>query len=255
MTVRQVFYRLVSQGVINKTEGEYKSTVVRLLAAMRRAGELPFQWIADNTRWMRKPTSYSSLVQALERTAQLYRRSVWDQSPVYVEIWCEKDALAGVLYEETEVWDVPLMVTRGFSSLTYLYGAAEVVNAIGKPAYLYFFGDYDPSGLDITRSVEAGLREFAGGAEIYFERVALTPEQIAAWNLPTRPTKATDSRSRNFQGESVELDAIPPNLLRSLVRQHINLHVDEGVLEDLEFVEAEERRVLEYLARELESHG
>ena len=255
MTVRQVFYRLVSQGMIAKTEGEYKSTVVRLLTAMRRSGELPFQWIADNTRWMRKPTSYSSLGQALQRTAQLYRRSLWDRLPVYVEVWCEKDALAGVLSEETESWDVPLMVTRGFSSLTYLYGAAEVVKAMNKPVYLYFFGDYDPSGLDITRSVEKGLREFAVGAEIYFERVAVTPAQITAWDLPTRPTKATDSRSRNFQGQSVELDAIPPNLLRSLARECINQHVQEDVLQGLALVEAEERRVLEYIGRELGSLG
>src|SRR4051794_11140298 len=70
MTVRQVFYRLVGEGVIDKTEGEYKSTVVRLLTDMRRAGDIPFGWIADNTRWMRKPRTYSSLTDALQRTAE-----------------------------------------------------------------------------------------------------------------------------------------------------------------------------------------
>lgn len=111
MTVRQVFYQLTSLGVIAKTEGEYKSTVVRLLTEMRRARYVPFGWIADNTRWMRKPNTYSSLEQALRITAQAYRRSVWDNQDVYVEVWLEKDALSGVLYDVTEEFDVPLMVT------------------------------------------------------------------------------------------------------------------------------------------------
>src|SRR5579884_1723964 len=126
MTVRQVFYQLVSRGVIAKTETEYKATVGRLLTDMRRAGEIPFGWIADNTRWMRKPGTYSSMEQALQRTAEAYRRSLWDNQGVYVEVWLEKDALAGVLYRATESWDVPLMVTRGYPSLSYLYDAAEV---------------------------------------------------------------------------------------------------------------------------------
>ncbi len=86
MTVRQVFYRMVSEGIIGKTEAEYKSTVVRLLGVMRRDGSLPFDYIADNTRWQRKPRTYSSLDQMLQYTQQTYRRAVWDNQNVYVEI-------------------------------------------------------------------------------------------------------------------------------------------------------------------------
>ena len=248
MTVRQVFYRLVSTGAIDKTEGEYKATVCRLLGDMRRSGEIPFGWIADSTRWMRKPTTYGSLAEALRSTARYYRRAVWDDLDVYVEVWLEKDALAGVLMEETEVWDVPLMVTRGYPSLTYLHGAAEQIAALGKPAHLYYFGDYDPSGVDITRAVEQGLREFAPDADIEFERVAVTEQQIVDWSLPTRPTKATDSRSRSFRGESVEVDAIPPAGLRELVRERIERHVDASRLDRLAVVEGEERKILEMFA-------
>src|SRR5690348_11692411 len=101
MTVRQLFYRLVSGGAIEKTESEYKSTVVRLTGEMRLAGEIEFGWIADNTRWMRKPRTHSSLEHALNETARTYRRSVWDDQDVYVEVWLEKDALAGVLVDVT----------------------------------------------------------------------------------------------------------------------------------------------------------
>jgi hypothetical protein len=244
MTVRQVFYRLVSAGEIGKTEAEYKATVVRLLAELRLAGEIPFGWIADNTRWMRKPVSFSGLEQALALTRQTYRRGIWNDQDAYVEVWLEKDALAGVVYEVTGEWDVPLMVTRGYPSLSYLHGAAEAIASARKPAFVYYFGDHDPSGVDISRNVEARLRQFAPRAEIRFERLAVTEAQIRALGLPTRPTKKTDSRAGHFSGESVEVDAIPPRELREMVRKAIERHVNLDLLRRTESIEAAERKTL-----------
>ena len=251
MTVRQVFYQLVGRGEIEKTEGEYKRTVGRLLTDMRRKREIPFAWIADNTRWMRKPTTHSSLRDMLEMSAETYRRALWNDQPGYVEIWLEKEALAGVLYEETLKWDVPLMVTRGYPSLSYLYAAAQTVAEVGKPTHLYYFGDHDPSGCDITRAVERGIRELAPNAEIYFERVAVTWKQIRALHLPTRPTKKSDSRSRNFEGRSVELDAIPAAHLRAMVRSCIEHHIDQQILERTQRIEEAERETLERIQESL----
>ena len=117
----------MSRGFIEKTEAEYKHTVVTQLTKMRLSGEIPFDWIADNTRWMRKPQTYRSLKGMLELTKTTYRRALWNDQSAYVEIWLEKDALAGVLYEETADWDVPLMVTRGYASVSYLHAAATTI--------------------------------------------------------------------------------------------------------------------------------
>jgi len=241
MTVRQVFYQLVSQGVIGKTEQEYKGTVCRLLTEMRRARELPFHWLADNTRWQRKPRTHSCLEHAVEETARLYRRALWDDQPAYVEIWLEKDALAGVIDRVTGKHDVPLMVTRGYPSLTYVYSAAEYYESCEKPVFLYYLGDHDPSGVDIPRRVEKDLRDFAPSADITFERVAVNEDQIARYDLPTRPTKGTDSRAKNFTGESVEVDAIPPKTLREIVERCIERHIDADQLRITKAIEQEER--------------
>jgi hypothetical protein len=246
-TVRQSFYQGVSRGAIDKTEAEYR-TVVRLLTEMRIDGSIPFGWIADNTRWMRKPRSFSSLEDALRITAETYRRATWDNQLVYVEAWLEKDALAGVVYEETEKWDVPLMVTRGYPSVSYLHAAAETIASCGKPAYLYYLGDHDPSGIDIPRNVEVRLREFAPTAEIHFHRLAVTRKQIVELDLPTRPTKARDSRAKGFLGESVEVDAIPPSELRRLVRDAIEQHVNKRALKVLRIAEQSEQESLGWLA-------
>jgi hypothetical protein len=247
VTVRQAFYLAVSAGLIPKTEQAYKNSVVGQLADMRRDGELPFDSIADNTRWMRKPRTYKNLEEALRQTAQFYRRSLWREQDEYVEIWLEQDALAGVLYDVTATWDVPLMVTRGYPSLSFLYGAAEAIKAQEKPTFIYYFGDWDPSGVDIPRFVEESLEELTGEADIAFIREAVEPWQIDRWHLPTRPTKTSDSRSKNFTGESVEVDAIPPDQLRQIVNGCIESHVDEEQLRVTRVAEASERELLRLL--------
>ena len=252
MTVRQVFYALTVQHIIAKTEAEYNGTVVRLLTQMRRDGVIPYGWISDNTRWVRKPNTYSGLVHALQETARFYRRDLWHEAPVNVEVWCEKDALAGVIMEETDPYDVPLMVSRGFSSDTYLHEAAQAITALGKPAVIYQLGDHDPSGVWIARKIEEGLRRHAPDAEIHFHRVAVTPDQIRALELPTRPTKRKGNAHANgFAGASVELDAIPPLLLRALVRDCIARHVDRDKLAVLKAAEESERRLLTAIAGDI----
>ena len=177
VTVRQVFYQLVTQGVIDKTEAEYKGTICRLLVMMRRDGSIEYHDIADNTRWQRKPRSHESLQHFLKESQRLYRRDLWDSQNAYVEVWLEKEALAGVLYDVTSDWDVPLMVTRGYPSLSFLHSAGEQIADTDKPVYLYYFGDHDPSGADISRTVERELRQFAPDTDITFQRVAVVEGQ------------------------------------------------------------------------------
>ena len=248
-TVRQVFYQAVSRGIIPKTEAAYKGIVCRLLSRLRREGDLPYNWIADNTRWMRKPRTYTSMEQMLIMSVDLYRRDLWAQQDAYVEVWLEKDALAGVVIDVTETWDVPLMVTRGYPSLTFVASAAHVMRQKYRPIFIYYFGDRDPSGVDIPRFVEKELREQAPRANITFELVAVTEEQIIEMDLLTRPTKKTDSRSGKFRGESVEVDAIPPSRLLQLVEAHIVQHLDAERHNRLVEVEAAERKTLaQYVA-------
>jgi hypothetical protein len=245
MTVRQVFYRLVGLGVIDKTESEYNNVVVRHVTRLRLEGELPWSWITDGTRWMHKSTRYGSIEEALEATSRHYRRDYWRELDEYVEVWLEKDALAGVLFGVTDEWGVPLMVTRGFASLSYIHNAAETIERIGKPTHIYYFGDYDPSGVEIDRNLERRLREFAPTSEIYFERVAVRREQIEEYALPTRPTKRTSNHGHGLhQGESVEVDAIPPATLLGLVRGAIERHVDPARVTVLEAAELSERELL-----------
>jgi hypothetical protein len=250
MTVRQVFYQATVHGLIDKTEGGYDK-VQRELVKLRLAGDLPFRWIADLTRWQRRPTTFDGPEDALRETARLYRKSLWAQAESRVEVWLEKDALAGVIVEVTQESDVPLMVTRGYPSLTFLASAADEIRESKRPTFIYHFGDFDPSGQDAARVIETRLRKLAPSVEIHFERVAVTPWQIREFELPTRPTKQSDSRAKNFGGVSVELDALHPDDLRAMVRYEIERHLPQRQLEVMKIAEESERDFLARLASAL----
>ena len=256
MTVRQVFYRMVSAGLIEKTESSYNKVVVRLLTRLRLEGVLPWSAITDGTRWMRKSVRYGSVEEALDATRRHYRRDYWRDLDEYVEVWLEKDALAGVVFRVTDEWGVPLMVTRGFAGLSYVPNAAETIERIGKPTHTHYFGDYDPSGVEIDRNLERRLREFAPSSEIRFERVAVRREQIDEYELPTRPTKRSANHGHGLHdGDSVEVDAISPATLLGLVRGAIERHVDPVRVAVLEAAEASERELLGGLPAMLRAAG
>jgi len=248
MTVRQVFYQLVNRGVVEKTEAQYQQTVIRLLTDMRIDGELPFSWIVDHTRRRQVTQTYSSMAKAVEDTATFYRKSALKESPAYIEIWVEKEALSGIMWEVTSKYDVPLLASKGMPSLTFLYSTAEHMRHEWtglRRTCIYQFGDHDPTGALIPRTIESRLREFCPEIDFTVERVALTQEHIAEYKLPTRPTKRDGNRhAMNFEGESVELDALPPRVLKAMVREVIERHITPEMLRSLRASEESERDLL-----------
>jgi hypothetical protein len=246
MTVRQVFYQATVRNIVEKAETGYNKVQVDL-TKMRRDGSLRYDWLADNTRRQRKPRSFDSVEQALQDTAALYRKNLWRDADCYVEVWLEKDALAGVVLPVTAMFDVPLMVARGYASLSFLYNAAEYIKSLDVPTFIYHLGDFDPSGVNAGEKIEATLHELAPDAEIIFKRLAVTRTQITRWRLPTRPTKTSDTRARGFGETSVELDAVDPNDLRALVQRAIEQHLPPQQYEVLKVAEESERRLIRKL--------
>ncbi len=247
VSLRGVYYRVVSTGAVEKTEAGYR-LIGRQLLKLRRAGVVPYDWITDGTRLMRKPDSWSDVDTMLEDAAASYRRALWHDQAVEVLILSEKDAISGVVYPVTARWDVELGIVRGYSSETFAYSIAESIAATPKTTFVYQLGDHDPSGVDAWRSFEERVRGFRLGGIAMFERLAVTPEQIDTFGLPTRPTKATDTRARGFDGESVEVDAIPASALRRIVENAIVQHIDPHALRLTRAVERSERDLLRGIA-------
>jgi hypothetical protein len=254
ITVRGLYYQAEVKGVpgIDKADSSY-AKVQRQVLQLRRDGELPYDKIADATRWMRKPRSYDGVRAAVANTAKFYRKDLWTDADTYVEIWCEKDALAGVIYPVTSLYDVPLMITRGFTSETFAYEAIAQRDGDARPYHVYYLGDFDRAGRDAARSLEEKLRRFAEeeGIEVVFETLALNERQVRAMNLPTRPPKRQSTADRKWPHNfACELDAIPPDTLRELVERAINLHLPRHQFEVMKVAEESERELLRLWARD-----
>jgi hypothetical protein len=231
VTVRQLFYACSVAALVAKTEHCYVKIQGRTVK-LRRAGDLDWAHIVDGTRATREPLMYDSIAEGVDSMLSWLRLDPWTSHHDQIQIWLEKDALAGVIEPVTREYGVPLFVARGYSSVTFLHDAAERIARSDKPAFVYHLGDFDPSGVDASRVLEKTLREFARGSSLSFERVAVTEEQIDEMSLPTRPTKSSDPRAAKFDGDaSVELDAIPPDDLRAIVRDVIERHITASEIE------------------------
>ena len=128
MTVRQVFYQAMVRGLVEKAEepGDGRGPGRSHWSCAGRTS-FPYDWLALYSRGLRKPRTFDSVEDALRDTAAFYRKALWNEADSHVEIWLEKDALAGVVYPATSMYDVPLMVARGYASLSFLYSAAEAI--------------------------------------------------------------------------------------------------------------------------------
>ena len=256
MTVRQVFYALEVRGVVEKTEAGYRQVQKQVLV-MRREGLLPWSFITDGTRWMRRPRTWDRVDDAVADMARTYRRDLWQSQGCRIEIWLEKDALADLLVETTDAWGVPLMVSRGQSSATFLYNAAKAAQeawiSSSTKTFIYALYDRDAGGRRAARTIQRDITAFAPGVPIGFSLLGVTDQQVLDWDLPTRPAKRSDPEAHKFDGRAVELDAIPPDNLASLVEDAIIDHIDPHAWEVEQAVEREERDGLLRLTEEATS--
>ncbi|HTC61686.1 MAG TPA: hypothetical protein VK709_02490 [Candidatus Saccharimonadales bacterium] len=251
-TVRGIFYQLLRRPelCIAKTEECYASTVGWQILHMRLEGVLPWNTIADNLRKMEWHRHYHN---ARERISawmdqapepKVFTRDIWLNQPRRIFCFLEKDALADVVRSVVSELHVPLAVTRGFPSVTFLHEIAEKIAADGRPHIIYQLGDHDPSGVSILGNIEDRLRQFAPKVDFTFHRLAVTPAQIKSLHLPTRPTKGSDTRRKAFKGESVEVDTIPPAVLRELLRAAILSQRDAARYAQCLRAQARDRREL-----------
>lgn len=251
--VRFTYYTAAAQGLVPKTQNGYRK-VQREVLAMRRNHSIPWDWVVDSTRWMRKPQTWDSVEEAITATAASYRRALWSRSAKAVEVWVESESVAGVLYPITEKWDVPLYPIKGQTSDTFVHEAAMMYRDDPRELRIFYFGDHDPAGYEIESNLHRKLVEFSGRDDIQFHRIACTADDVRRLGLRGgRPKKqsyvdAMTGARLVWQGDVVEIEAIPPPTLRYWLDQLIEDEMDPLQLEVLLVAEASERQALEVLA-------
>lgn len=258
-SIRHVFYRMTDPRLpvpVEKSDQGYAQVQDRI-TKLRREGRLSYGWIADATRRGYFVSTFSNAADFVRRMAGLYRADIWTDADVYLEVWCESRSIASVIVDDCKELAVSLYPAGGFSSITLAYQAAGLINQETeygrKPCIVLYVGDYDPAGVLIDRTLEQELRQHLDPrVEFHFVRLAITEAQIMAYDLPTKPRKASDKRSQHIT-HTVEAEAMPAGVLRQLLRDEIERYMPEQALHVAKAAEESERAYLRQLAEMLEA--
>ncbi|GGG86615.1 hypothetical protein [Edaphobacter dinghuensis] len=264
LTLRQLYYQLVSRDVIANRQQEYKR-VGSIINDARLAGLIDWNALEDRTRNVRSISHWESPESIIEAVAEQYRMDKWQDCEVRPEVWIEKDALVGVIEGVCEELDVSYFSCRGYTSQSEMWGAAQRFIRYarkGQRTHIIHLGDHDPSGQDMSRDIEERIRMFLShhiGHSKHFEftRIALNMDQIERYDPPPNPAKSTDSRFgkyRNEHGdESWELDALEPTVLAALIRAKVGELRDDDLYKRIEDEEGRHRELLGLAAQRWES--
>jgi hypothetical protein len=238
LTLRQLYYRFVAASLIPNRDSEYKRLGAILVDA-RYAGLFDWDWLTDRTRNIAGGDgSMMDPSEVIEEWA--FAMALWKGQRERVEVWVEKDALVDVVGRAARALRTPYFSCRGYTSVSEIWGAAQRIEGyldeddVERVTVLHL-GDHDPSGIDMTRDISARLYEFLdgdgyGSYDVEVQRIALNMDQVEQYRPPPNPAKVTDSRSTGYiaryGGESWELDALEPQVLDQLIRQHITSRID-----------------------------
>jgi hypothetical protein len=272
LTLRQLYYALVSTGAIPKVEASY-SRLKTVMRDLREDGTVPWDWLVDHTRSVFAPRTFDSIEGLLADSAKLYRRDLMRSQDVAIQLWAESDSIGSVIAQTADRYCIPTFIGRGYSARGYLWDAAkDAVQAYeaGKDVHILHVGDHDPSGEDIYRDVEETLAVYAlaiihkTSAKVirssvidpvnmtYWlvcERLALTAEQVEEYELPARPPKAGDVRTTKFTGiGAVEVEVLPVAALLAIVEEAILDRIDSEALRVAEVAEQSERAIAKRIA-------
>lgn len=249
LTLRQLYYQLVTRDVIPNEQKEY-AKLSSILVKGRMTGIVDWDAIEDRIRTPYIPYFIDNIKEALEDTIHQYRLDRQKNQNNYIELWVEKDALSGVLKRVTREYHIRLMVNRGYSSCTAMHDAYERIlpyELKGITSHILYLGDHDPSGLDMIRDIDHRLNEF--GISPIIQHIGITKEQILRFKPPVNPAKITDPRAKWYikeHGEySWEVDALNPEILNQLVKNNIEILINVESYNNIIKQETKDKKTIE----------
>lgn len=225
LTLRQIFYRLVVANALEKTEKAYGRLCEHMNRA-RRAGMISFSAIRDDGFLFSEPFGYDSAEDFRETVTELAKRFTLHRlapQEMHLTVWCEAQGMVPQLERVAHRYGVSVASSGGFDSVTAKHAAAQRLMNTGKPCIVLHIGDHDPSGVHIGSSLAEDLKAF-GGKSVHLTRLAVTPEQVDRYDLPTAPPKQSDNRQ--FSGHTTQAEALPPDVLAEILRDAIESRLD-----------------------------
>jgi len=237
LTLRQIYYQLVGKGYLENNKSQYVM-LSKLLKWARIDGYIPWSDIEDRVRAYHGSGGWNNVNDYIQceinSMFNYYFRNLAQSQPRYIEVWIEKDALTSIFTSVARNYYVPVTVCRGFSSVSFLNDFKERLDwyAKGRPAVMLYFGDFDPSGVEMMEAMKITLQKELGISSVEFKRIGLLKDDIEKYQLPHNPDalKKTDTRAEKHvkkYGElAVELDALRPDVLEQKIKSAIEAEFD-----------------------------
>ncbi len=239
LTLRQVYYQLVGKGYLENKPSRYVD-LSKLVKQARIDGYIAWEDIEDRARPYYDLTGWDGVGMFVEAYTKHfltgYKRDLLRSQDVYIEVWIEKDALSSIATRISSYYTIPVVVGRGFSSVSFLNDYRDRLRETDKTPILLYFGDLDPSGVEAYEAMITTLTEELKVAGIRFKRVALLMEDVVKYQLIHNPKaiKKTDKRAPKYIREygliAVELDALRPEILEGKIREAIEGELNMDLL-------------------------
>lgn len=256
LTLRQLYYQFVAKDLLPNSQKSY-NRLGNIINDARLNGDVDWNAIKDRTRSKKDLTHWDNVEEVIEGYAHAFRLDSRISQFNYIEVWVEKEALAGVIQKACNQIDLPWFACRGYVSQTAMYDAAQrFKNHIfyGQRGYILHLGDHDPSGIDMTRDIQERLRIFEADVEV--RRIALNMEQIKKYNPPPNPAKLTDSRVghylKNYGKLSWELDALNPSTITNLIHYEAGDLTDEDKRQQIIQEQENQKEILNFCSENWE---
>jgi hypothetical protein len=246
LTIRQIFYRLVGVYGYEKTEHGYRNLCDYMVRA-RRAEMVPWEAIRDDGTTRTDAKGYidmNSFLKTVIYSAGQYIRNKQERQPIRILILVEAAGMVPQIVKAVGIYGLSVISSSGFDSLTMKYELAQDIMNDDRPTVVFHIGDLDPSGVCIFDSIQADVEAFVGNEqELQFKRIALTPAQVALYNLPTTPPKKDDKRGEGMR-ETCQAEALPPDTLAKIVKEAVMQYYDMAVFDEDVQAEQQERALL-----------
>lgn len=264
LSLRQLYYQLVKANLIPNNDTVYKK-IGTLKDDLCYAGRIDWEMIEDRGRKPVFPYTNKDAKDALEDALRQFRLNLMRTQSNTIELWTEKDAVSGILGPVASQYCVRFSVNKGYTSSSAIYRTyLRVANAIERERkfILLYFGDHDPSGVDMVRDIKERLEFMLENGEFRYAqwqireylrvvRIGLDKTQIVKFHLPPNPAKIRDPRAaayiRTHGNTSWELDALTPQQMVAIATQGIEAFYDEDEFKKMRKLEAKYRKELKLI--------
>lgn len=236
-SVRNLYYRAVAQGLIEKDSGGSRNNYNRIVARcadVRLDGRLGWHELVDESReaheWGHGDNSDESpqdvMLSRLDDWVSEYHVNPWHEKPIIAEVWVESRSLAQALQPLCRALRVDLVPLGGQPSWAFIYGRVGKIRSRGVDTHILCLTDYDKSGLEIAKNARKKADYFSTGRpQVSFERIALTEEQIDAYELPTGQPNAQSRKNAPWITRTCECEAMRIDDMAALVARALSPYI------------------------------